>query len=1287
MRRRTTLNLMVIVALLLSAVPLPASAAPAPAVSNPAPALPQSPVKPVVSQPVAPANTDGLPPAPTVTSVAERKDFNPDRPYNRIRPSAGGVANPAGDAALQTQPGAVNMPAPLVNFEALDNISGYYPPDTNGDVGPNHYVQMVNVSMAVYDKSGALLYGPFFPSALWPTGDVCAGADDGDPVVVYDQLSDRWLISQFKLPNYPAGPYYECVGISKTGTPTNVPGDWWLYTFTASTLYMNDYPKFSVWPDAYYMTANQFGNSASTWNGTGIWAFDRTKMLNGQPTTFQYVDLGLINVDYAHVLPVDLDGSNLPPAGAPAYFVTVIDNVYVPSLGADAMRIWEYDVDWTTPGNSTFGLSGQPNATLPVASFDHLPCTLAPSRSCIPQPGTSIKLDVLGDLMMFRAAYRNFGDHESVTVNHSVLADGADRAGIRWYEVRDPGGTPAIYQQGTYAPADGQYRWMGSVAMDHVGNIALGYSVASSTVYPSIRYAGRLSTDPLGTLPQAEASIIEGSGAQTGTGSRWGDYSDMTVDPVDDCTFWYTNEYIQTTGTAPWQTRVASFKFPNCALGPQGTLTGVVTNTVTSAPIVGAAIQAVATITQTGATSTAAGGAYSMLLIEGTYTVTASAFGFLPKTVTNVSISENVTTTLDIGLDPAPSYVISGTVRDALAGWPLYAKIDITGYPGGSIWTDPVTGFYSVTLPSPATYQFNVSAYSAGYTPTSVNVGPVTGNATVNIGLNVDAVACVAPGYSLSVTGLLEQFSSNALPAGWAVTSSATCPWTFNDPGARGNLTGGAGGFAMADSDICGSGTTMSTTLTSPTMNVSSLANVNLSFNYDYNNLESGEVAAVDVSADNGTTWSNVVSWNTDQRGPKLFSQDVTALLNGASQAKLRFRYVAPGWDWWWEVDNAFVGEKKCLPNAGGLVVGDVTDANTAVGLSGVDIDSPSGSTATNANGYYTLFAPTGSQAITASLPNYKTEVATAVVPLSGTVRQDFALGAGKLAASPAAITVSLTAGVSTTVPLSLTNSGNLTATFDLLELDGGGVPYGPFEKPTYVVKQFRQDSWKNAIGLGIQPYRSRLQPYAAGEVIQSWTPTGVTGPWGIAYDGNANSVWVSSPAPAWNGVNRIYEVTPAGVATGRSYPYSWNPANGPADGAYNWKTGMLWVMNTNTGVANCIYEIDPANGPTGNKICPTGATGFATSQRGVAYDPSTDTYFAGGWTDSMVYQFKPDGTLLNSKNVGLAVAGLAYNPTTKHLFVVDSATASKFYVLDTTNNYALLGSFTATGLTGGQGL
>ena len=486
------LNIVVLLSMLLSAIATPASASVSvPKASSPA----QTTITgPIVSPPVLPADTTGMAPVSASDNV----------PSNKAQGVKGGLLLPrayakstsAGDNVLQTEQADSSMPAPIYNWEGVNNMDGVYPPDTDGEVGKDHYIQMVNLHTAIYDKAGNLLYGPFTPNLLWPSGDPCRLQNDGDVVAVFDQFADRWLMTQFALPNYPNGPFYECFAVSKTSAPTNVPSDWWLYTFLVHNTKMDDYPKIAVWPDAYYMTDNQFNPN---WAGAGVFAFDKAKMLAGQAATFQYFDLYTANNNFGGMLPGDLDGSALPPAGAPGLFFEVDDNSY--GMGADAMRIWKFHVDWTTPANSTFGLSSQPNFTLPVASFDLLPCTLSGSRNCVPQPGTSQKLDVIGDRLMFRAVYRNFGDHDAVLLNHTVKADGTDRAGIRWYEVRDLFGTPSIYQQGTFAPADGGYRWMGSLAFDHVGNIALGYSVSSSTIYPSIRYAGRLVGDPLGTLP------------------------------------------------------------------------------------------------------------------------------------------------------------------------------------------------------------------------------------------------------------------------------------------------------------------------------------------------------------------------------------------------------------------------------------------------------------------------------------------------------------------------------------------------------------------------------------------------------------------------------------------------------------------------------------------------------------------------------------------------------------------------------------------------------------------
>ncbi len=454
------------------------------------------------------------------------------------------------DPVLQGDLVGPAAPAAINNFEGVPNLDGVYPPDTNGDVGPNHYVQMVNLHFQIWDKNGNSLYGPAANNTLWSGfGGPCETRNDGDPIVLYDPIADRWIMSQFTAAN----PYGECIAVSTTGDPT---GSWYRYFFQFSTSVFYDYPKLGVWPDGYYLSANRFSTVAFL--GASAIALDRAKMLNGQPATYQEFKTG---TTYGTLLPADLDGATLPPAGAAETFA---------EIGTSALHLWKFHVDWANPANSTF--TGP--TTLSVAAYNQLcPST----RSCIPQPGTSVGLDGIGDRLMHRLAYRNFGDHESLVVTHSVnAASSGTLAGVRWYEIRNPSTTPSLYQQGTFAP-DTTHRWMGSIAMDRSGNMALGYSVSSSSVYPGIRYTGRLAGDPLGQMTQGETTLIAGSGSQTGTGSRWGDYAMMAVDPLDDCTFWFTTEYIPTTGTAPWRTRIGSFKFPSCGGTPP-------TATPTSAP-------------------------------------------------------------------------------------------------------------------------------------------------------------------------------------------------------------------------------------------------------------------------------------------------------------------------------------------------------------------------------------------------------------------------------------------------------------------------------------------------------------------------------------------------------------------------------------------------------------------------------------------------------------------------------------------------------------------------------
>jgi hypothetical protein len=456
------------------------------------------------------------------------------------------------DTVVQRSFGPLVMPTPILTFAGIGNPTACgtcLPPDTNGDVGPNHYVQTVNTKFAVWDKSGNVLLAPVAINTLFAGfGGPCQIQNSGDPVVNYDSIADRWVINQFTS----SAPYYQCFAVSTTPDPT---GAYYRYGFQESLTNLYDYPHSSVWPDAYYMSANVFGPSSNFLNPS-VFAFDRAKMLAGQPATAQEFNPGNY---FFNLLPGDLDGPTLPPAGAPNPFVT--------AAGTNStISLWKFHVDWTTPANSTF--TGPIN--IDVAPFDPNMC--GGSRNCIPQPNTTAKLDAGPGPTYYRFAYRNMGSYQTSVISHVVDENGADHAGVRWYEIRDPAGNPFVYQQGTYAP-DADHRWMASQAMDRDGNIAIGYSVSSSTTFPSIRYAGRLANDPLGLLAQGEATLIAGTGSQTSSSGRWGDYSAMQVDPTDDCTFWYTTEYYPTTGGSTWQTRIGSFKFPSCGGAPAPTST------------------------------------------------------------------------------------------------------------------------------------------------------------------------------------------------------------------------------------------------------------------------------------------------------------------------------------------------------------------------------------------------------------------------------------------------------------------------------------------------------------------------------------------------------------------------------------------------------------------------------------------------------------------------------------------------------------------------------------------
>jgi hypothetical protein len=539
------------------------------------------------------------------------------------------------DRVVQSAASITSMPSVGASFEGM-NISSAcgncLPPDPNGAVGPNHFVQMVNSNIAVYNKSGAQLMSPRPINGLWSVtpNSECATHNNGDPIVLYDQLSDRWLVSQFVV-QAASENYAECIAVSQTADPT---GAYYLYEFDESAAVFFDYPHIGVWPDGYYMSTNQFPNSTTGTAAAGAWVFERPKMITGQPARYVFFDETPLatncnagNCTYTPFgqLPTTLDGKIPPPDGTPNYFVETDDTntpETPPAVGLhDEMHIWKFHVDWNNPANSSFGvgssapaavpgfagqfagMAGQPDYILPIADYlasgcqiENGPNDCAPEKVAPPQPPQY--LDVLGDRLMHRFTYRNFGDHESFVVNQTVDTPSdpntTGRNGVRWYELRNLSNSPVVYQQSTFAPLQDPtnplWRWMGSAAMDHSGNIAIGYSASGPNYFPSLHYAGRLAGDPLNDLTQGEAVLFAGLGIEANVGlypfrNRWGDYSALTVDPTDDCTFWYTNEYLAPnlpTDILPvdWHTRIGSFRFPQCVSSTSVSIVSVVSRKV-----------------------------------------------------------------------------------------------------------------------------------------------------------------------------------------------------------------------------------------------------------------------------------------------------------------------------------------------------------------------------------------------------------------------------------------------------------------------------------------------------------------------------------------------------------------------------------------------------------------------------------------------------------------------------------------------------------------------------------
>jgi hypothetical protein len=700
------------------------------------------------------------------------------------RPTAEAALRPSIDATLQTRDGKIkepvstflNIPSPSLTFDGISSADNavafgvqFAPPDTNGDVGPNHYVETVNNLVRVYDKNGVPLTPPFKQSTLFaPLGGLVSQVDRGDPIVLYDRMADRWLISQFafsgSLPNTP--PYHIAIAISKTGDPT---GAYYLYDFVTPSVTVPapgsnfpDYFKIGAWPDGYYMTANQFFNGGG-FNGTGAYAFDRKKMLVGDSTANQiYFNLDLASHPEGifGMLPSDTEGLLPPPVGAPnifAYFTA--DEFGDPQ---DGLRLFNFHADFGTPANSTF--TERPESTyanpLPLAAFDPRD---PPGRSDVEEPPPGENLDAVASRLMHRMQYLNRGGFESLVTNFTVNVSGVTpntaanyQASVRYFELRSAsvGGLFSVNEQATIPPATvsgatGENRWMASAAADNQGNLSVGYSLSSTTVRPDIRYAGRLATDPPGGLFQGEAIMFSGTGVQQATGGRWGDYSAMQLDPSDDCTFWYTNEYYAVNSSFNWRTRIGRFKFATCTAPAQGVLTGIITACDTGAPLQFALIEVSGGPSNGFSAATLANGTYTMHLAPGTYTVNVSAVGHdcNPAGPFTVTITDGGTTTL--------SACLSGSAK------PIFSSATISGGNGNGVIDRNECNNLTVAIKNDgcstaANVSATISSSTPGVTITQPNSPypniPVNGVATNLVPFSVSTSASFVCGTPITFT-------------------------------------------------------------------------------------------------------------------------------------------------------------------------------------------------------------------------------------------------------------------------------------------------------------------------------------------------------------------------------------------------------------------------------------------------------------------------------------------------------------------------------------------------------
>jgi hypothetical protein len=696
--------------------------------------------------------------------MVEHEDPYTVRRLIGTHPIESSQANTAPSIAVPAAP----APTPLNVFEGLDrfNFGAGSPPDTNGDVGPNHYIQNVNTSIGVYNKStGALISGFTFNTLMsqGAFGNLCDTNNFGDPVVLYDTFEDRWIITDFAFLLDGGGnvlaPAFQCFAASKTPDP--VTGGWNFYSIQLND-FLGDYPKLAIWPDGLYMSANLFSFGAgSTFQGVRVWAFNKAQLYSGAPTV-QSVFFPVGGGDFTIIPSNARLQTGTPPAGTPNYFLST-------ELFLNALTVYKFHVDWDRISLTTFT-----GPDVPIAATSWPNAAVANAA----QPGTATLLDVLQIRAMVQNQYTNFGGTESLWAPHTVRrGDVNGLAAPRWYQVNVTGGTvnANLPQATTWDPdaANVINRFMPSLAVDRAGNLALGYSTSNGTApggFPSIKYAGRLSTDPVNTFSLTEQLFFAGTGSQTGT-TRWGDYSSMTLDP-NGCTFWYTNEYANPadqTFNHRWLTKFGSFQFSPCSTIGNGTLQGTVTTSPGGLPIIGATVAFGARTTTTDAI-----GFYSFTVPAGTYpTETASKPGFVSSTTTNIIIPNDGTTVNDFALPSAPASgcLVDTTTPDFQLG--VFSNLDVTTTPGnvtllGSAVDQSSTGGTTTGTGITAT-SWGGQTFTAGVTGTLVQADTIQ--------LFCNACTGTTPNLTVSIRN-----TTGGLPTGADLTTATITGFSAGAP-------------------------------------------------------------------------------------------------------------------------------------------------------------------------------------------------------------------------------------------------------------------------------------------------------------------------------------------------------------------------------------------------------------------------------------------------------------------------------------------------------------------------